>query len=373
MKVFFPKDEFSDTPEFLEKIFNSTYHGIAILSLNGDWLKVNDSVCDLLGYDRTALFAMDIQNIIYREDVLVHKYKYNQLIEGHIQHYRVKQRYFHKKGSVIQLLVSVSLIRDTHQEPKHIIWQFNNITKQEAYKDNLKMTLDLAKEQNERLNAFADIITHNLRSHSSNLSTLVGFLEEDFQWLVANESYMLLKKAVGNLEETVTHLTEVAKTKQLEPQHIKSLDLYDYIEKGLSNIAALAKNADVAICNTVGKQVYVAAIPAYLDSIILNLLTNAVKYKSHKRQATIALTTRVEQDFIILKITDNGLGIDMEKFGDKIFQMYKTFHHNKDATGIGLFITKNQIESMGGKIEVKSIVDVGTEFSVFFKRIKGLE
>jgi PAS domain S-box-containing protein len=369
MKVLSSQDRYPNSPDFLEKIFNSTYHGIAILDMCGNWLKVNDSLCHLFGYDRAELLAMDLQKIIYKEDVLVHKYKYNKLKEGIINQYRVKQRYVHREGTVIQLLVSVSLIKDTTQAPKYIIWQFNNVTKQEAYNDNLRVTLNLAKKQNEQLNAFADIITHNLRSHSSNLSTLVGFLEEDFRWLLTNESYMLLKRAIGNLEETVSHLTEVAKIKQVESNQIKILNANSYAEKGVFNVAALAKQANVGISNCVDSNLHIAAIPAYLDSIILNLLTNAIKYRSHKRKPLIKLTASVENDFLVLKVSDNGLGIDLEKFGDEIFKMYKTFHHNEDATGIGLFITKNQIESMGGRITVKSSVGVGTEFSVFFKYI----
>jgi signal transduction histidine kinase len=69
-----------------------------------------------------------------------------------------------------------------------------------------------------------------------------------------------------------------------------------------------------------------------------------------------------------LRIKDNGLGIDLEKFGDKLFQMYKTFHYNEDAIGIGLFITKNHIESLGGKVTVDSEVDVGTAFSIYLRK-----
>ena len=73
------------------------------------------------------------------------------------------------------------------------------------------------------------------------------------------------------------------------------------------------------------------------------------------------------QNYVIFKIMDNGLGIDLEKNKTKIFGMYKTFHNNKNALGLGLFMTKNQIEAMGGSISVESQVNIGTTFTIKFK------
>jgi signal transduction histidine kinase len=66
-------------------------------------------------------------------------------------------------------------------------------------------------------------------------------------------------------------------------------------------------------------------------------------------------------------VEDNGLGIDLDKHGDKLFGMYKTFHTHKDSRGLGLFLTKNQVESMGGKIEVESALGQGSTFKIFLK------
>jgi len=358
---------FSNAHDVLDRVFNNTYNGIAVVNLEGNWLKVNDSVCDLFGYTRWELFNMDINNIVYVEDLGAHETKYEKLVHGKIEKYRVKQRYFHKDGSLIWVLVYVSLVYFKEGRP-HMIWQFNDITKQEKNKAKLRAMLDVAQEQNERLSAFANIVTHNLRSHAGNLSTLTDFLLDDCNDLEKSESYQLLKTATESLEETVAHLTEVAKIREIESSKLEALNLYSYIEKALYSIIAMAQNAEATIYNEVEDTTCVYAIPAYLDSIILNFLTNAIKYRSQKRTLTIELSSYYEDDFVVLKIKDNGLGIDLKTYGDKLFQMYKTFHYNKDAIGIGLFITKNHIESLGGKVDVVSTVDVGTEFSIYFKK-----
>jgi sensor histidine kinase regulating citrate/malate metabolism len=98
----------------------------------------------------------------------------------------------------------------------------------------------------------------------------------------------------------------------------------------------------------------------------LNFTTNAIKYSHPDRIPEIYYDLEKENDKFVLKIKDNGLGIDLDRHGEKLFGMYKTFHNNPDARGIGLFITKNQIESMGGKVEVESKKNIGTTFKIFF-------
>lgn len=367
MKAVDSSRNFSNAHDVLDRVFNNTYNGIAIVNLDGNWLKVNQSVCDLLGYTRWELFNMDIHNIIYAEDLGVHEEKYEKLITGKIDKYRVKQRYFHKDGSILWILIYVSLVYFKEGKP-YMIWQFNDVTNRQKNQDKLKAMFNVVKEQNERLTAFANIVTHNLRSHAGNLSSITEFLEEDFSNQKDNEHLVMLKKAVDNLEETVSHLTEVAKIREIEPSKLESLNLYDYVEKAMYNIIAMAQNANAIIYNEIDEGHFVKGVPAYLDSIVLNFLTNAIKYRSEERTPIIELTSIVEDDFIVFKIKDNGLGIDMEKYGDKLFQMYKTFHYNEDAIGIGLFITKNHIESLGGKVEVISGVGVGTEFSIYLKK-----
>ncbi|WP_298536050.1 PAS domain S-box protein [uncultured Algibacter sp.] len=368
MKASFLHKNFPDTYDSFEKIFNNTYNGIVILTLDGDWIKVNDSICELFGYTRNELFNMDIQNIVFREDLGVHATKYERLMQGKINRYRVRQRYFHKDGSIIWVLISASLICNKEGNPTQMIWQFSDITSRKLNQDKLKLMLGVVREQNERLTTFADIITHNLRSHSGNLSTIKGFLVDEFEWLSTNENFDILTKAIDNLEETVSHLTEVAKIKQVGNDEIETLNLYDYVEKAIYNVAALARNTKTHIINNLEEVVEVKGVPAYLDSIILNFLTNAIKYRAEERLPEVRISAEEIDQFIVLKISDNGMGIDLIKYGKKLFHMYKTFHSNKDSIGIGLFITKNHIESMGGKVEVVSEVDIGTTFSIYLKR-----
>ena len=98
----------------------------------------------------------------------------------------------------------------------------------------------------------------------------------------------------------------------------------------------------------------------------MNLISNAIKYGHQDRKTVIDIYTYLEDNRPCLMIKDNGLGIDLKKYGNKIFHMYQTFHDREDAVGIGLFIVKNQVEMLQGSIEVMSTVDVGTTFIIRF-------
>ncbi|MFD0837306.1 PAS domain S-box protein [Mariniflexile aquimaris] len=353
--------------KLFENIFNYAKGGIAIVGMRGEWIKVNDSIVKQLGYSEEELYKISFQDITHKDDLDIDLENMRLLVQGKIENYEIEKRYFHKNGDIIWALLSVSLVRDEQGLPMYFISQIHDISKQKTDRDQLRVMLNVAKEQNSRLASFAEIITHNLRTHSSNLMILFEFLEEESHSLVKDENFELLKESIFNLNETVTHLTEVAKIKSVEESKIEALNLSDFVTRAIYNVSALAKNINCTIINQVDVSARVKGIPAFLDSIILNFITNAMKYRSPNRDAVIKLSSEVKDDFVVFHVEDNGLGIDLEKFGDKIFQMYKTFHRNKDAIGIGLFITKNHIESIGGHVEVKSRVDSGTTFSVFLK------
>jgi signal transduction histidine kinase len=176
----------------------------------------------------------------------------------------------------------------------------------------------------------------------------------------------MLTRASDNLLETLENLNEVVDINTRVNLKKEPIVLHDAISKVLHNLSAFMEKNHVTIQNHVDKEQQIWSVPAYLDSIILNLVTNAIKYRSPDRKPVITINAKQIEQRTILSIADNGLGIDLERHGDKIFGMYKTFHNRKDAKGIGLYIIKNQIEAMGGSITVNSEVDKGSTFNVYF-------
>ena len=245
----------------------------------------------------------------------------------------------------------------------------HDITKIRKAENDLRQLLQLTQRQNERLRNFTHIVSHNLRSHSSNLSGLISLLNMESPEFRQNVFYSNFEKAVDNLIDVVQNLGEVALIHTEEDKNLQAVNVKKAVDKAIATVFGLAKTVGVQIENKVNDGMLVLADPGYTDSIILNLLTNGIKYRSEERPARITISADDSAvTFIRLDVEDNGVGIDLDRQGRKIFGMYKTFHHHPDARGVGLFLTKNQVEAMGGRIEVKSKVDDGSIFSVFLRR-----
>lgn len=243
---------------------------------------------------------------------------------------------------------------------------FQDIDAAKTKELNLLRTSNIIASQNKRLFNFAHIVSHNLRSHSSNL-TLVSELIDTFD--SAEEKLELLdnvKDIAESLNDTIEHLNEIV-TIQTSINKIKSEVHFNTILKQvLASINQIVIEGEAKINSNFEALETIPYVPAYMESILLNLITNAIKYKHPERPPVINVKTYHENGKPVLEISDNGVGIDLEKFGHNLFGMYKTFHYNSDAVGIGLFITKNQIEALNGEIKVESTVNKGTVFRIYF-------
>lgn len=229
----------------------------------------------------------------------------------------------------------------------------------------LNKLLEVTNDQNNKLFNFAHIISHNIRSHSSNLSMVLEVMK-DTDDIEEKISYIdLFEEATDKLSQTIEFLNEIITIQKSTNVEKKEIRLKDEIEKTKNTLSLIIKESKITVKDSIPEDLTLCVIPAYLESILLNLFTNAIKYKSPDRTTILEIGYEVNEQHTIISFKDNGLGINLEKNGHKIFGMYKTFHGNSDARGIGLFITKNQIEAMKGKIEVESEVGVGSTFKIY--------
>jgi signal transduction histidine kinase len=239
-------------------------------------------------------------------------------------------------------------------------------TMKEAEKD-LNNSLQLVTEQNKRLLNFSYIVSHNLRSHTSNIESIIYLIESADSEDERKEMMQLLKSVSNSLDETMKHLNEVVNINTNINLVTKPLILSKYVSKAKDVLSEQILLNDVSFITNIPDDAIINYNSAYLESIIYNLISNAIRYKHPQRKLIITINLYKENDKDVVEISDNGMGIDLAKNGDKIFGMYKTFSNNPDARGIGLFITKNQIDAMGGTITVDSEPNVGSTFKIYIK------
>ncbi len=254
----------------------------------------------------------------------------------------------------------------TWKGEKMIMSGFVDISEIKFTEMELNKSLNMVTEQNKRLLNFSYIVSHNLRSHASNIKSIVSYLQEPGREEEKKEMIKHLSSVSHALDDTLHNLNEVVSIHNNTNLIFENLDIHTYVNKAIELISPQIEQKDAVIHNLIPENTTINYNPAYLESIIYNFLSNAVKYASPGRQPHITLNTYFHNNKFVLEIADNGIGIDLARNGDKLFGMYKTFHGNADAKGIGLFITKNQVEFMGGKIEVDSTLNKGTTFKIYF-------
>lgn len=267
-------------------------------------------------------------------------------------------------GEIFWAIAKGKPLRDESGEIIGIRGVFRKIDEQKKREQQLEQSLKLIEGHNSRLYDFAHIISHNLRSQVSNLQMCSALMDrstltEDQIELVNN-----FEKIGNSLDVTLQHLNKIVSVHnisntKLEPVVIK--DVYDRVVAGLSQDIRASRAVMYTEFSEVEEVMY---IEAYLESILQNLITNALRYKHPDRDPEITVFTYEENGKKYLMVRDNGLGIDLEKHGKDLFKLYKTFHGNKDALGLGLFLTRNEVQAMGGDITVESKIGKGSKFIV---------
>ena len=351
-----------------QRNFENAGIGMAIVSQEGKWLNVNDKICEMLGYEKDEFNELTFQDLTHPDDLAIDLGYLKEIIAGRRQTYQIEKRYIHKNGHEVSAILAVSVVKDSKNTILYFISQLIDITAVKQAKNQVSKLLKTTQKQNERLKNFAHIVSHNLRSHSSGMNMLLELLEFEHPDLFKMEIMTLLKKGGLNLSGTIEHLTEIVNINLNESADKERVDLSRVISKTIESVYPIAKKEGVELIQEVVSDVYVSGVSAYVESIVLNFITNGIKYRSTERDSYLKVQVVLHDDTVEVRFEDNGLGIDLEKNGEALFGMYKTFHRHEDSRGIGLFITKSQIESIGGSVEVESEENVGTTFSVFLQK-----
>lgn len=252
-------------------------------------------------------------------------------------------------GTYATVLDKGVLIRGADSKPNRMVGAMKDIT-------------EITKTNND-LKQFSFIISHNLNAPLSNMLSIIANINhqtlDDFN---AN-MFDMMRTSTIQLKETIGHLIEILiiKDKSLEIADIKLEEIINKTTKTLKdeinkiNAQIILKLSDP----------YTKSNKTYLESIFLNLFSNALKYRSLERPLEITITSEsISNERTQIRFSDNGIGIDMKRHKERVFGLYQRFHESIEGKGIGLFLIKSQITALGGTIYIESEVGKGTSFII---------
>ena len=219
-------------------------------------------------------------------------------------------------------------------------------------------------QNNAQLQQYSYIVSHNLRAPIANLLGLSRLfnsknLSDDRNVKVIRN----IESSAGNIDSILKDLNKILAIKQDINKEKEDVSLDEIIYQVLKSLEKefieVRPRIDLDL-----KVTKLMTIRSYITSIFTNLISNAIKYRANERDCVIVIRTYLSSKSIYIEFEDNGMGMDMEKFGDQIFGLYKRYHRHVEGSGMGLHLVKSQVEALGGKIEVKSELNKGTQFII---------
>ncbi len=329
---------------------------------------------EMLGYDyEDNLNEFSSRNswedLIHPEDIDFVNEKLKLHLEGKTDHYESEQRLRTKSGTYKWILKKGrAFIRDNRYQAKRMSGTLLDIDERKAAERALQQLTNELILSNNELEQFAYVASHNLRSPVANLIGLMGLYDSVDPLNIENPQVMKrMNQSLNYLHITLNDLIKMLVEKKTLNDDIIQVSFQQVLDSVIHSIETQVLKSNVVFNVDFAMTPTMVYPQSHIQSILLNLITNAIKYRAPERDPLIEIKTTKESGMVIISVKDNGLGIDLAKYKEKLFGFYQRFHERIEGKGLGLFIIKSQVEAHGGKIEVESEVGIGTTFHISLK------
>lgn len=327
---------------------------------------VNNAFCAMTGYKSKKVLSKPF-NPFNTEELDSHEYE--KFIAAIAEKRECQIETLTKKKNKEEYWVRFSMIPiyNSDNELSHWISIQKDVTEERKQEKEKEQLIRELTQNNKDLKQFSYITSHNLRAPLSNLIGLLNLIED----IPINDSELLeiingFKKSTHLLNETINDLVKIIVIKDKISIQKENVTINEVVEHVFSQLKFQIEQSKPILKLNFDEADTIYTNKAYLESILINLLTNSIKYKSETKKLKISITIKKTNNSTILKFKDNGIGIDLKRNSEHIFGLYQRFHDYPDSKGLGLYLVKSQIESLGGTIAIESEVNKGTEFTLTF-------
>jgi signal transduction histidine kinase len=235
--------------------------------------------------------------------------------------------------------------------------------------NDLLLTNQQLVAHNNELQQFSYTVSHNLRGPVASMLGLINVHKHAATADEANEILKLLEQSTRSLETVIHDLNKIIEIRNDKFSNYENISLEKEVQiiRQSLNPFITSNHARIETDFQVPEMV---SVKAYINSILYNLISNGIQYRSFERPPVIKLMSRKVNDMMLLECSDNGLGIDLRKFKGDLFKLYKRFHTHTQGKGLGLYLVKQQVEKLQGKIDIDSRLNEGTTFTIMLPFLK---
>ncbi|MES2387990.1 MAG: PAS domain S-box protein [Bacteroidota bacterium] len=351
--------------EFNKSLFEKSSTGIAVIAKAGYIEDVNDSLCTIFGYNRYDVIKMSFTKLFPEKFTISLLRQFLDLM-NYENPFKGEFSGLHKNGTELTVLLEgVRLVLPSGDLKGSVF--VTDITERKNAEKALEVLTNNLQRRNEELQQFAYITSHNLRAPVVNLSSLISFYDpkqgdSDFNSGLIEK----MAESTEKLDSTIIDLVTITNISNRRSETEVYLKFEDYADMAIRHLLPETEATGAVIKSDFSKAAGVVFPPDYLESIFRNLINNAIRFRNPELKPDIYLKTVKKEDYIILSVTDNGIGIDLSKHGHKMFGLYQRLSA-ASGKGFGLHLVRSQAEAMGGYTEVESQPGKGSTFRVFFK------
>lgn len=345
--------------------------GIALVSLQGKFIRVNQTLCQLLGYSAAELMRLTFQDITHPDDLVEDLHLLNALLAGEIPTYSLRKRYLHSEGQVVWSTLSVAMVRNTRGDPLHFVSHIADLTEEMRAAeriDRINRELSDQKARLERSNAdleaFAMLASHDLQAP---LATIRGYMEllasEYGEVLEPNAKDWISRATMASerMSQLVSSLLEFSRVSGAGPLTREEVSVPDLVQEVREDLDQLITETR-AVVEVVGEAPPVLAQASRLRQVLQNLVQNTIKYRSPDRPPRCEVAVRTRDSDWLITVTDNAAGIPQEH-RESVFSMFTRVDASESGHGVGLAACRQIVERHGGRIWVEENPGGGSRFS----------
>ena len=356
--------EVADSEQRFRTTFEQAAVGMALVSPDGRWLRVNERLCDILGATREELLHEPITTAVSPDHLGLDAGHREQMLGGEIESFAVEQRTSTRRGTPVWTRTTAAPVARAGGAPDHLVLVIEDVTARLEAQEQLEATLANLERSNRELEQFAYVASHDLQEPLRMVSSYTQLIERRYKDKLDQDGREFIAYAVDGANRMQRLIQDLLRYSRVTTrgQPFVAVDMRAALAEALENLQVAIAEAGAVV--TDGDLPVVRGDRTQVVQVLQNLVGNGIKFRRAGQPPRVhvsAARSQEEPGFFTIKVTDNGIGIAATYY-DRVFVIFQRLHTKREypGTGIGLALCKRIIERHGGRIWIEPAPEQGT-------------